>query len=34
MQPDLERLDRNVSLIRELREAFDQIASLPREQLS
>jgi flagellar protein FliS len=34
MQPELDRLDRNISLIRELREAFDQIASQPRAQLS
>ena len=34
MRPDLARLDRNISLVRELRETFDQIASLPREQLS
>jgi flagellar secretion chaperone FliS len=34
MQPNLERLDRNVSLIRELRDAFDVVASQPRAQLS
>lgn len=34
MQPNLERLDRNVSLIRELRDAFNQIASTPKPQLS
>jgi flagellar secretion chaperone FliS len=34
MNPDLERLDRNVSLIRELREAFDLVASQPRAPLS
>lgn len=34
MQPDVARLDRNVTLIRELREAFNQIASQPRGQLS
>jgi flagellar protein FliS len=30
VQPNLERLDRNVSLIRQLREAFDQVASQPK----
>jgi flagellar protein FliS len=34
MRPDLGRLDRNISLIRELRDAFDQIASQPKGQLS
>ncbi len=34
MQPNVDRLDRNVSLIRELRDAFDQIASQPKAQLS
>jgi flagellar protein FliS len=34
MQPNLERLDRNVSLIRELRDAFDVVASQPKGQLS
>jgi flagellar protein FliS len=34
MQPNLDRLDRNISLVRELRDAFDQIASTPKPQLS
>jgi flagellar secretion chaperone FliS len=34
MQPNVERLDRNISLIRELREAFSQIASQPRGPVS
>jgi flagellar protein FliS len=34
MQPDVDRLDRNISLVRELRDAFDQIASQPKAQLS
>jgi flagellar secretion chaperone FliS len=34
VQPDVERLDRNVSLVRELREAFSQIASQPRGPVS
>jgi flagellar protein FliS len=34
MQPNLDRLDRNISLIRELRDAFNQIASQPKAQLS
>lgn len=34
MRPDLDRLDRNISLIRELRDAFNQIASQPKAQLS
>jgi flagellar protein FliS len=34
MQPELDRLDRNVSLIRELREAFEIVASQPKAQLS
>ncbi|MFI5231598.1 MAG: flagellar export chaperone FliS [Gemmatimonadales bacterium] len=34
LQPDVARLDRTVSLIRELRDAFNQIASQPRSQVS
>lgn len=34
MQPDIARLDRNVTLIRELREAFNQIAAQPRGPVS
>jgi flagellar secretion chaperone FliS len=34
MQPNLDRLDRNISLIRELRDAFEQVASTPKVQLS
>lgn len=34
MRPDVDRLDRNISLIRELRDAFNQIASQPKAQLS
>ena len=34
MHPELDRLDRNISLVRELREAFDQIVSQPKAQLS
>jgi len=34
MQPNVARLDRNISIIRELRDAFEQIASQPKVQLS
>ena len=34
IEPNLERLDRNVSLIRELREGFNQLASQPRALVS
>ena len=34
MQPSLDRLDRNISLIRELRDAFNQIASQPKALVS
>ena len=34
MQPDVARLDRTVTLVRELREAFNQIVSHPKGQVS
>ena len=34
MQPDVARLDRTVALVRDLRDAFNQIASQPRGQVS
>ena len=34
MRPDVARLDRNVALVRELREAFNQVATQPRGPVS
>jgi flagellar protein FliS len=34
LKPDQARLERNISLVRELRDAFNQVASMPKPQLS
>ena len=34
VKPDVVRLDRNITLVRELRDAFHQISAMPKGQLS